>query len=168
MLQGKGGNGGSASASNYSGGGGGAGGYYKNSITVAPGTTYYISFDSDGLRFRTGSYTGTVLYYVMNGTDASGQTGGAGGNSNGGGLSGYAQTPEGGYQLLGGTGANGLTFNGTVDVLPGGSGATSPYTYGISVSYGNGGKGQDIISKTGTVSSTPPGTGGAAIARIRY
>lgn len=163
-LQGKGGDGGPGTSLAWAGGGGAAGNYIQKVISVTPATTYYISFDSGTVNFRTGSYSGTILYSASVGATATGQTGAVGSGVG----TVYYPTPELGWNCTGNSGNDGATYNsGGGSTQPGGLGGVSPYDAGQgSQVYGSGGKGQNILKGGGTSGSA--GTGLPGFARIKY
>ena len=163
-LQGAGGNGANGSASAYAGGGGAAGNYIQRVISVTPNTTYYISFDSGTVNFRTGSYSGTILYSAAVGATPTGQTGGVGSGVG----TVYYPLPELDWNCVGNSGNDGATWTGSGSTInAGGQGGTSPYDAGQgSQVYGSGGKGQDITKAGGYSGSA--GTGKPGFARIKY
>ena len=157
-LQGAGANGAAGVSVGNAGGGGGCGAYLQRSITVTPGTVYYISFDSGTVNFRTGGYSGTILYSAAIGGAASAPTHGNNGSAY------YQPTPELLVPIPTTAGIDGQPWTGSGPTINyGGAGGISPFD---ASGYGSGGKGQDIL-KAGGVSGVA-GTGMPGFARIIY
>ena len=157
-LQGAGANGAAGVSVGNAGGGGGCGAYLQRSVTVTPGTVYYISFDSGTVNFRTGGYSGTILYSAAIGGAASAPTHGNNGSAY------YQPTPELLVPIPTTAGIDGQPWTGSGPTINyGGAGGISPFD---ASGYGSGGKGQDIL-KAGGVSGVA-GTGMPGFARIIY
>lgn len=134
---------------NNGGGGGGGGGYASGVYAVSPGTILSVKVGSPNVNASVGTSsvgigTSTLIY-------ATGGTNGFSASTN---------------TVIGGSGAGGSGFLGTISNFNGGAGGNGCWTYfgagggGAAGPSGNGGNGGNTPVYNGTNCNTPGGTGG--------